>query len=144
MGKNRNQRKRTRVHITSSREGDVCVSCSESVDGEAVECQWCAKWEHMKCANMSKPEYGILSNCTPQIVFFYSLCISKLLSVLDQSEVSSAARLGKKLDDKHRLMKVHFSSMQQKHRVLSVIHPSKGLYNTRPVTKRETTKQAFT
>ena len=89
MGKNCKQRKRSRVPSTGSQEGDVCVSCNESADGEAVECQWCAKWEHMKCANMSKPEYDMLNNCTPQIVFFCSLCISKLPSVLDQSNNSN-------------------------------------------------------
>ena len=235
------------MHSTSSQEGDFCVPCSESVDGEAVECQWCAKWEHMKHANMSKPEYDILSNCTPQIVFFCSLCISKLPSVLDQSsnvnfdrkietlqtqvtdlvtkvneqinnrlqqleekltsttstsqnvstscsstdestetlasqvideyrdrescklnvilhyvpeststdvserishdidavldvtskigvgpvELSSVACLGKKLDDKHRLMKVRFSSMQQKHRVLANAKKLRSLSSTR-------------
>ena len=36
-------------------------------------------------------------------------------------EVFSVARLGKKLDDKHRLMKVRFSSMQQKHRIMQRI-----------------------
>jgi len=66
MGKNRKQRKRTHVHSTSSQEGDVCVSCMKSGNGEAIECQWCAKWN---CTNMSKPEYDILSNFTPQIVF---------------------------------------------------------------------------
>ena len=234
------------MHSTSSQEGDVCVSCNESVDGEAVECQWCAKWEHMKCAKMSKPEYDILSNCTPQIVFFCSLCISKLPSVLDQTsnvninskietlqtqvtdlvtkvneqinnrlqqleekltsipstsqsistscsstdestenlasqvideyrdrenrklnvilhnvpeststdvtecishdtdavldltnkigagpvEVSSVARLGKKLDGKHRLMKVRFNTMQQKHRVLANAKNLRSLSST--------------
>ena len=73
------------MHSTSSQEGDVCVSCRESVDGEAVECQWCAKWEHMKCANMSKPEYDMLSSCTLYFFFFCSLCIFKLSSVLDQT-----------------------------------------------------------
>jgi len=73
------------VHSVSSQEGDVCVSCGENVESEVVECQWCTKWEHMKCANMSKPEYDILSNCTPQIVYFRSLCISKLPMVLDKS-----------------------------------------------------------
>ena len=58
MGKNCKQRKRTRVHSTSSQEGDVCVSCGESVDGEAVESQWCAKWEHMKCANETPCGFG--------------------------------------------------------------------------------------
>jgi len=64
------------VHSASSQEGDVCVSCGENVEGEAVECQWCAKWEHMKYANMSKLGYDILSNCTPQIVFFFAPCAS--------------------------------------------------------------------
>ena len=45
-------------------------------------------------------------------------------------EVSSVARLGKKLDDKHRLMKVHFSSMQQKHRVLANAKKLRSLSST--------------
>jgi len=45
-------------------------------------------------------------------------------------EVSSVAHLGKKLDDKHRLMKVRFSSMQQKHRVLPNAKKLRSLSST--------------
>ena len=44
MGKNK--QKRTQVQSTCSQEGDVCVSCKESANGEAIECQWNANWQH--------------------------------------------------------------------------------------------------
>lgn len=78
MGK-KQQKKRSRIQSTSSLEGEICVTCNKVAEDEAVECQWCAKWQHIKCANLSKSEYDLLSNCSDQIVFFCSVCIPQHL-----------------------------------------------------------------
>ena len=46
---------------------------------------WCSKWQHIKCANVSKSHYDMLNTCPDQIVFFCSICIAKLPKVLEKS-----------------------------------------------------------
>ena len=87
MGRGK-QKKRKRIpstsSATSSAEREICVSCKEIVEDDAVECHWCAKWQHIKCANVSKSQYDVLNTCPDQIVFFCCVCIVKLPTVLEK------------------------------------------------------------
>ena len=86
MGRGKKKRKRipSTSSATSSAEREICVSCKEIVEDDAVECHWCAKWQHIKCANVSKSQYDMLNTCPDQIVFFCCVCIVKLPTVLEK------------------------------------------------------------
>ena len=57
---------------------EKCVTCSKDVKQDAIECFWCRKWEHRVCANISINEYNMLSNSSKKIMFFCTLCFSKV------------------------------------------------------------------
>jgi len=69
----RNKRPR---NDASTRE--LCVSCQKDVEDDGVECEWCYKWEHRECAGLTNDEYLVLSNSNSKIMFFCSLCYSKV------------------------------------------------------------------
>ena len=50
--------KKTKQHPQAER----CVTCKKETKQDAVECQWCCKWEHRVCAGLSQNEYNMLSN----------------------------------------------------------------------------------
>ena len=70
MGRGK-QKKRKRIpstsSVTSSAEREICVSRKEIVEDYMVECHWCAKWQHIKCANVSKSQYDMLNTCPDQM-----------------------------------------------------------------------------
>ena len=46
--------------------GDSCITCSQDVEENGVECNWCLRWEHCECA-------GITPDDQPRIdVYKYS------------------------------------------------------------------------
>ena len=55
--------------------GDLCVSCSRAV---GIECQWCRGWEHRECAGLTVGEYNMLGSSSSKIMFFCTLCYSKV------------------------------------------------------------------
>ena len=70
---------------------DLCVTCKKKVTTDAIECQWCTQWEHKVCAKISDDEYKLLGGSSQNIMFFCSLCCSKVpyaLSNYDDSQTS--------------------------------------------------------
>ena len=81
-----------------------CITCNKDVGEEAVLCQWCDKWEHRVCADISTSEYKILTNSSKKIMFFCSLCHHKVPLALkledkDSSLSSNYKVLQKAIDD---------------------------------------------
>lgn len=58
--------------------GDSCVTCSQDVEEEGVECNWCFRWEHRSCAKLTCEEYTVLSSSSCKIMFFCSLCYARV------------------------------------------------------------------
>ena len=54
------------------------VSSNKDVGENAILCQWCNRWEHRVCANISVNEYDLLSNSCNKIMFFCSSCCPKV------------------------------------------------------------------
>ena len=57
---------------------EKCVTCNKEAKQDAIECQWCRKWEHRVCAGINLNEYNMLSNSCKKIMFFCTLCFSKV------------------------------------------------------------------
>ncbi|MCY3929439.1 MAG: hypothetical protein OXG81_14325, partial [Acidobacteria bacterium] len=55
-----------------------CVSCGKDVEDNGIECQWCCCWEHRSCAGLTVGEYNMLSTSSAKIMFFCTLCYSKV------------------------------------------------------------------
>jgi len=79
------------VQLKRQREntsGDSCITCSQDVEENGVECNWCLRWEHCECAGISSNEYTVLSNSSSKIMFFCSICYTKVpfaLKVKDEA-----------------------------------------------------------
>ena len=55
---------------------------------DAVECQWCGKWEDKDCVKITNNEYTVLDECSRNSVFFCSIYLPKLPIALDVSKVN--------------------------------------------------------
>ena len=72
---------------------EKCVTCNKDAKLDAVECQWCRKWEHRVCAGISQNEYNMLSKSCKKIMFFCTLCFSKVSFALRvESEASTKSQ----------------------------------------------------
>ena len=81
-----------------------CITCNKDVGEEAILCQWCDKWEHRVCADISTNEYKILTSSNKKIMFFCSQCHLKVPLALkledkDSSLSSDYEALRKAIDD---------------------------------------------
>ena len=65
-----------------------CVSCGNAVVDDAVECQWCGKWEHKNCVKISDEEYEMIDQCSQNILFFCSKCLLNLPIAMEVSKIS--------------------------------------------------------
>ena len=65
-----------------------CVSCGNAVVDDAVECQWCGKWEHKNCVKISDEEYEMIDQCSQNILFFCSKCLPNLPIAMEVSKIS--------------------------------------------------------
>ena len=63
---------------TKKNKVEKCVTCKKDASIDAIECQWCANWEHKVCANINTNEYLILDSVSANIMFFCSTCIGKV------------------------------------------------------------------
>ena len=57
---------------------ELCVTWKKKAENDAVECQWCSKWEHWECGGLSNSEYNMLSSCSDKIMFFCTQCFLKV------------------------------------------------------------------
>ena len=62
--------------------GILCLKCNKCATEDSVECECCFKWEHRTCAGISEDKYEILSNSSPNIMFFCSFCRPKVALAL--------------------------------------------------------------
>lgn len=60
----------------------LCLKCNKHATEDSVECECCFKWEHRTCAGISEDEYEIISDSSPNIMFFCSLCRPKVALAL--------------------------------------------------------------
>ena len=72
----------TETSDKQTKEKDVslvdCVSCSKDIEEDGIECQWCCRWEHHECAGLTVGEYSMLTTSSSKIMFFCTLCYSKV------------------------------------------------------------------
>ena len=66
-----------------------CVTCGNDIEENGVECQWCCCWEHRECANLSIDEYNMLTTSSSKIMFFCTLCYSKVPFALKVKQESN-------------------------------------------------------
>lgn len=69
---------------------EKCVTCNKETKQDVIECQWCHKWEHRVCAGLSQNKYNMLSNSSDKIMFFCTLCFSKVPFALRIESETSA------------------------------------------------------
>ena len=78
--------KNTKVKQTSEK----CVTCSKDIKQNATECFWCQKWVR---ASINLNECNILGNSSKNIMFFCTLCFSKVPFALKlDSEVTTKSQ----------------------------------------------------
>ena len=75
---------RTQSQSPNKLESPSCVSCKKAIqEGEdSFECVWCEKIQHRTCLQISSDQYSALSDISSNILFFCSLCLSRLPSAL--------------------------------------------------------------
>ena len=56
---------------------EKCILCHKEAKQDAVECQWCNKWERRACAGLSHNEYNMLSYNNSKIMFLYHVFFLK-------------------------------------------------------------------
>ena len=72
-------KKRTKkVQVQRSATPEICVTCNKEAKKEAIICEWCRKWEHRACAGLSIEEYDMLTTSSDQIMFFCTMCYTKV------------------------------------------------------------------
>ena len=59
-------------------EKSRCATCKKYVKNNAVECNWCKKWEHKVCANLSDGDYILLGSSSDSVKFYCSYCAPSL------------------------------------------------------------------
>ena len=59
-------------------EKSRCATCKKSVKNNAVECNWCKKWGHKVCANLSDGDYILLGSSSDSVKFYCSYCAPKV------------------------------------------------------------------
>ena len=89
--------------------GYSCVTCDEDVEEDGVECQWCYRWEHPKCAGLSSSEYSVLTSSSAKIMFFCSLCFSKVPFALKVQD--EAVNYQRNVDERIKLLEDRLSKI---------------------------------
>lgn len=64
------------------KSGEVCVTCNKRAGEDSIECECCFKWEHRVCAGVSQDEYAVLTDSSPNIMFFCGACRPKVALAL--------------------------------------------------------------
>ena len=98
-------KKRTR-NLTS---GFSCVTCDNDVEEHGVECQWCYRWEYPNCAGLTSGEYSVLTSSSVKIMFFCSLCYSKVPFALRVQD--EAVNYQQKVDERIKLLEDRLSNI---------------------------------
>ena len=57
----------------------LCISC---IKDNGLLCEYCYQWEHSYCAGNSDEGYDILSDPSPNIMFFYTTCHPRVTMAL--------------------------------------------------------------
>ena len=63
----KSKEKSSEVHV-------LCITCKKNAGEDSIECECCFKWEHWACAGVSKEQYEVLTDSSPNIMFFCSGC----------------------------------------------------------------------
>lgn len=69
--------------MVEKQEKPHCVTCKKSVKNNAVECNWCRKWEHKVCANLSENDYISLGSSSDNVKFYCTHCAPKVGMALE-------------------------------------------------------------
>ena len=94
-----------------------CATCKKSVKN-AVECNWCKKWEHKVCANLSDGDYVLLGSSSESVKFYCTYCAPKIGLALRfftdsadrQKDIDSRLlSMESQLSDKFLLLESHFT-----------------------------------
>ena len=73
--------KKTKEGVTQA-ETESCISCDLSIEDNGLLCEFCYHWEHSRCAGISDEAYDILSDSSPNIMFFCTTCRPKVTGAL--------------------------------------------------------------
>ena len=72
-------KKRTKkLQVQCRATPEICVTCNKKAKSDAIVCEWCSKWEHRTCAGLSTNEYDMLTTSSDQIMFFCTMCYTKV------------------------------------------------------------------
>ena len=86
----------------------VCVTCNKNAEDDSIECENCLKWEHRECARISKDEYKILNDSSPNLMFFCTICRPKVkLALKFFNEIDEKLR---SFDEKVKTFEVKLNS----------------------------------
>ena len=78
-GKSKESAENSPLKKSGKKTKQVCfIICNKDVGEKAVLCQWCDKWEHMVCTDISTSKYNTLTSSSKKIMFFCSLCHLKV------------------------------------------------------------------
>lgn len=86
----------------------LCITCKKNAGEDSIECECCFKWEHRACAGVSKEEYEVLTDSSPNIMFFCSGCrprVTIALKIFNDIEHKQKA-----LDDKVKQLEEKLNS----------------------------------
>ena len=93
----------------ASGENELCITCSKQVKERGIECECCFKWEHQDCAGISDDEYTIISDPSPNIMFFCTVCRPKVgLALKFFNEIEAKQR---SLDEKMNQLEMRLNSV---------------------------------
>ena len=85
--------------------GILCISCAKGADEGSIQCESCFKWEHRECAGLTSEEFTVITDCSPNIMFFCSSCRPK---------VTMALNFFKEVQEKQELLDKRIQELEQK------------------------------
>ena len=69
-----------------------------------VECQWCCKWEHRVCVDLSQSEYNMLTNSSNKIMFFCILFLKSPLWIKSSQNLKPLQGLKTQVDNRQEII----------------------------------------
>ena len=60
----------------------LCISFNKNANEDSIQCESCFNWEHRECAGVSTQEYEVITDCSPNIMFFCTSCSPKVTMAL--------------------------------------------------------------
>jgi len=89
----------------------VCVSCDKIASKGSVECECCFNWIHHECASLSVDEFQVISNSSPNIMFFCYLYWPK---------ATITSKFFNEIEDKQKSLEVKLLQLENDLKLLQI------------------------